>query len=130
MAWMNQEKKAKIAATLKQVLKGYNLKYSLKVAHHSKIIMTIREGDIDFIGNWQETNSQIADRDYLQINNYWIKNHFSGNVAEVLCKIDEAMRSADWYDKSDAMVDYFETAYYYSINVGEWCKPYKLSKLS
>ena len=29
-----------------------------------------------------------------------------------------------WYDKSDAMTDYFDTAYYISMNVGEWNKPY------
>jgi dipeptide/tripeptide permease len=36
------------------------------------------------------------------------------------------MKSADWYDKSDAQVDYFNTAYYYDVNVGSWNKPYKL----
>lgn len=123
---MNQEKKAKISAALKQALKDCKLKYSLKVCHHSKIILTIREGDIDFVGNWQEKNEKVADRDYLQINQYWIESNFSGAVKDILLKIDEAMRAAEYYDRSDAMTDYFDTAYYYSINVGEWCKPYKL----
>lgn len=126
MAWMNQEKKAKINLALKELFKGKKIKYSLRVAHHSKIILTIREGDIDFVGNWQQTNNKVADREYLQVNHYWIDSHFSGQVAEILKKIDDAMRSADYYDRSDAMTDYFDTAYYYSINVGEWCKPYKL----
>lgn len=126
MAWMNQEKKAKINAALKQALKDYKIKYSLRVSHYSKIILTIREGDLDFVSNWQETNQKIADREYLQVNQYWIDSHFSGIVKDVLLKIDEAMRAADYYDKSDAMVDYFETAYYYSVNIGEWNKPYKL----
>lgn len=130
MAWMNQEKKAKINLALKELFKSKKIKYSLRVCHHSKIILTIREGDIDFIGNWQEKNEKIAQNDYLQVNQYWIDSHFSGQVCEILKKIDEAMRSADYYDRSDAMTDYFDTAYYYSINVGEWCKPYKYTALS
>jgi hypothetical protein len=126
MAWMNQEKKAKIVATLKEVLKGENIKYSLRVRDNMAITMTIKQGEIDFIGNWEQTNCKKVDRDYLQVNQYWIKEHFSGKVAEVLLKIDNAMRSADWYDKSDSMVDYFDTAYYYHIKIGDWDKPYKL----
>jgi len=126
MAYMNQEKKAKIAAKLKEVLKGVNIKYSLRVRNHSSIVMTIKEGNIDFIKNWEQVNNKSADREYLQVNHYWIKKHFSAEALEVLQKIEEALRSADWYDKSDAMVDYFETAYYYNINIGDWCKPYKV----
>jgi predicted transcriptional regulator len=126
MAYMNQERKAKISAKLKEVLKGINIKYSLRVHNHSSIIMTIKEGSIDFIKNWEQVNNKSADREYLQVNHYWLKEHFSAEALEVLEKIKEAMRAADWYDKSDSMVDYFDTAYYYSINIGDWCKPYKV----
>ena len=27
-----------------------------------------------------------------------------------------------WYDNSDAMIDYFDTEFYVSINVGKWNK--------
>ena len=30
-----------------------------------------------------------------------------------------------WYDNSDAMIDYFDTAYYMDISVGDWNKPYQ-----
>ena len=36
------------------------------------------------------------------------------------------LKSADWYDESDAQVDYFNTAYYVDINVGQWDKPYQI----
>ena len=126
MAWMNQEKKKIIATALKEVFKDYKIKYSLKVLHHSSISLTIREGDVDFISNWEKINQMIANGNYLQVNQYWIESNFSGIVKDILLKVDEAMRSADWYDKSDAMVDYFETAYYYDIRIGAWDKPYKL----
>ena len=38
------------------------------------------------------------------------------------------MKGNKWYDKSDAMVDYFDTAYYVDINIGKWNKPYVHSK--
>jgi hypothetical protein len=36
------------------------------------------------------------------------------------------MKSAGWYDNSDAQIDYFDTAYYYDVNIGNWKKPYKV----
>ena len=33
-----------------------------------------------------------------------------------------------WFDKSDAMTDYFHTAYYFHLNIGRWDKPYQLVK--
>jgi len=32
-----------------------------------------------------------------------------------------------WYDNSDAMTDYFDTAYYTNIRIGKWDKPYKFT---
>jgi hypothetical protein len=34
-----------------------------------------------------------------------------------------ALKSADWYDESDAQTDYFNTAVYVDINVGKWRSP-------
>jgi hypothetical protein len=33
--------------------------------------------------------------------------------------MDKALKSADWYDESDAQTDYFNTAYYVDVNVGK-----------
>lgn len=124
MAYMNQEKKKKISQCLKEVLGGYKLKYTLKVRHHSAITLTIREGEID----WNQFyNGEPNDRGYWQVNQYWIDKNWNGLAKELLLKINDAMRSADWFDESDAMTDYFHTAYYYDIHIGEWCKPYKLT---
>ena len=38
-----------------------------------------------------------------------------------------AVKSAGWYNNSDAMIDYFDTAYYFDVNVGRWNKPYELT---
>lgn len=47
-------------------------------------------------------------------------------LVTTLEKRTNAMQAADYYDDSDAMTDYFDTAYYYDIAVGDWQKPYKV----
>lgn len=117
MAYMNQDKKAKIAAKMKPVLRKYGLKGSLSVHNHSSITLTIKSGPIDFGG------------DHVQVNPYWLDDHYKDRpkALAALKEIKEAMLAADYYDRSDAQVDYFDTAYYYNINVGRWNKPYEVT---
>jgi hypothetical protein len=137
MAYMNQEKKAKIAALIKPLLKQYGLKGSLSVHNYSSINLNIKAGNIDFIGNANEVAANRAygerveerhNRNYMQVNVYWVADHFSGVAKEFLLKAVEALKGAGYYNNSDAMIDYFDTAYYYHINVGQWDKPYELVK--
>jgi hypothetical protein len=134
MAYMNQQKKAIIASKLKPILKKYGVKGSLKVNNHSTIILTVKSGKIDFIKNYNSTvqkqpggfrNGSAAEK-YLNINPYWYHEHFSGQSKEFLTEALAALKGADWYDESDAQVDYFNTAYYVDIAIGKWSKPYVL----
>jgi hypothetical protein len=138
MAYMNQERKAKIAGNLKPILAKYGIKGSLSVYNHSTIVLTLKSGKIDFIENFISTDhasnrgrkmeqsqiDYIRKNQSLDINPYWFQEHFSGKAKEFLTEAMKALKSADWYDESDAMVDYFNTAYYVDINVGKWNKPY------
>lgn len=137
MAYMNQEKKAKIAALIKPLLKEYGLKGSLSVHNYSSINLNIKAGNIDFIGNANEVAANRAygerveerhKQNYMQVNVYWVADHFSGVAKEFLLKAVDALKGAGYYNNSDAMIDYFDTAYYYHINVGQWDKPYELVK--
>jgi hypothetical protein len=139
MAHMNQEKKAKIATNLKPILKKYGVKGSLSVRNYSSIVLTLKSGSIDFIENFIQTDANVlhgrkmdqGQIDYLRnihimdVNPYWFQEHFSGVAKEFLCEVMVALKSADWYDKTDAQIDYFNTAYYVDINIGKWNKPYQ-----
>jgi hypothetical protein len=118
MAYMDQVKKAKIAAAMKPVLKKYKLKGSLSVHNHSSISLNIKAGAIDFGGN------------DIQVNPYWLDDHYKDRpqALKALKEIKQALMAADYYDESDAQTDYFNTAYYFHINVGCWNKPYQLVK--
>jgi hypothetical protein len=141
MAHMNQEKKARIAALVKPVLKKYGLKGTFSVRHHSSIVLTITSGPIDFVENLIQTdaNHPHAKRmsqdqiDYLRknkaldVNPYWYQDHFSGVAKVALREIFKGMFGADYYDNSDIQTDYFDTAYYVDVNIGKWDKPYVLA---
>ena len=133
MAHMNQEKKAKIQALIKPVLAKYGVKGSLSVSNHSTIVLTLKSGKIDFIGNYNSTASkhprydetsfrQVVD--YIDVNQYWYHEHFSGVAKKFLDEAYKALRGADWFDESDSQNDYFHTAYYMDIMIGRWNKPY------
>jgi hypothetical protein len=133
MAYMNQEKKAVIKAALDKVLKARGFKYSLRVDNHMAINCTIQSGPIDFIGNFNDKTGQKfrhggrLPQDYLQVNLYWIDDHYSGPAAAILKECAQALQAAGYYDRSDAMTDYFDTAYYTHLNIGAWDKPYKIT---
>jgi hypothetical protein len=132
---MNQERKAKIATALKPILAKYGMKGSLKCRQHA-ISLTLRSGPIDFIGDLNESRNgrlgvakdEMRKHYELQVNQYWIDEHYTGVSLEFLKQVKDAMQAADYYDNSDAQIDYFDTAYYYDINVGSWNKPYTLTK--
>jgi len=132
MAYMNQEKKAKIAALLKPVLAKYGLKGSLAVHNHSTIRLTVKSGKIDFIENYLEDGKCTDEafvRKYgtLDVNPYWFQDHFTGEAKAFLTEAFAALKGADYYDESDIQTDYFNTAYYFGLQVGKWSKPYVLT---
>ena len=132
MAYMNQEKKAKIAALLKPVLAKYGLKGSLAVHNHSTIRLTVKSGKIDFIENYLEDGKCTDEafvRKYgtLDVNPYWFQDHFTGDAKAFLTEAFAALKGADYYDESDIQTDYFNTAYHFGLQVGKWSKPYVLT---
>ena len=134
MAYMNQERKAKITKMLKPILAKYKVKGSLSVRNHSTIVLTLKSGAIDFIGN----SNRVCGNDfyqvqrgfkpttsgYDQVNPYWFQDHYDGKAKAFLTEAFKALKSADWYDESNAMIDYFNIAYYVDINIGKWNAPY------
>ena len=139
MAYMNSEKKAVIASKIKPILAKYSVKGSLSVRNHSTIVLTLKSGKIDFIGNLNRVcgndHYQVSrgfrpnTTGYIDVNPYWYQDHFDGEAKEFLTEALAALKGADWYDRSDAMVDYFDTAYYVDVNVGKWNKPYIVTEV-
>lgn len=137
MAYVSQEMKAKAAPVIKALLKKYGLKGSLSVHHHSTLVLTVRQGEIDFIKNFNETCSRqpkYNDRPFqpaeksISVNTYWAHEHFTGKAKEFLAKAKAALEGPDFFDHSDIQTDYFHRSHYIDINIGRWDKPYALVK--
>ena len=99
------------------------------------IEVTIKQGPIDFFKNYNDTVQQRPGalrggspaKDSMQVNEYWVHEHFSDKARHTLEEVIKIIKTASdrkWYDRSDARVDYFDTAFYIHLNVGSWQTPY------
>ena len=138
MAYISQDEKKKLAPEIKKVLKKYGVKGTIGINHHSSLVVNIWEGALDFIGASQKHVDMVNQQkgmqycgnvdNYIQVNNYheanWMREVGENKIADFYDELVKAMKGTGWYDKSDAMTDYFDTAYYLDINIGKWNKGY------
>ena len=121
MAYIGKEDVAAIRAELKQAFPKW--KFSVrKESGGLAVAVTIQRGTCSFEG---KTNAQV--------NEYWIDSHWTdAEDAMVLKRISEIMHNAPgraggkvFFDHSDAMTDYFHTAFYTHLSIGSWDKAYE-----
>ncbi len=70
---------------------------------------------------------------YAQVNQYWIDKHFQDPEERAfITKVNEIMHNApgraggkEYFDESDAMTDYFHTAFYTHLSIGQWDREYE-----
>lgn len=136
MAYMSQEKKAQLAHGIKAICKKYDVKASIAVRNHSTLVVNIKQGSIDFIGNFNRVNGakhrpeHLPFRpatDHIGVNSFWYHEHFDGQALAFLSELIPAMNVGN-HDRSDAMTDYFDVGWYIDVNIGRWDKPYALVK--
>jgi len=128
MAYINAEDVKAIRKELKAAFPKFKFGVR-KSTSGMRVDVTVKQGPTDFSGIMRGDG-------YAQIN-----THHTGMYGEhstFFDKIIEIMKTAPmrgegynkdgWYDRSDSMTDYFDTAYYMSLNVGNFNKPYACSK--
>ena len=114
MAYVNNEKKSNIQAALKPVFKKYGIKATIARNYYkSTLVVNLKSGNIDF------------GSDVDVVNVYHVDKYFDGIAKQCLHEILDTIKQAgEWYDESNAQIDYFNTAFYISINIGKWKKRY------
>lgn len=137
MAYISQEKKAKIAPKVKAICAKYGVKATLAIHHHSTLMLNIKSGTIDFIGNSNEVcgddHYQVSrgfranTSGYDRINPYHFKSHYSGKALNFLTEVYAALMEGN-HDNSDIQSDYFDVGWYVEVNIGKWNKAYDLQK--
>ena len=127
MAYVSQDLKAKLAPKIKAICKKYGVKASLAVRNHSTLVLNVKSGKVDFIGDYGSTPETRADAEKfgIQVNPYHYKSHFNGDAYFFLSEVIPAMNDGNW-DKSDIQTDYFNCGWYVDVNIGKWNKPYAL----
>jgi|LakMenE01Jun11ns_1017448.scaffolds.fasta_scaffold9655901_1 hypothetical protein len=125
MAYINQEMKQVIANNLKPVLAKYKVKGSLSIEHNSKITLTLRSGAVDFKKEYIGTLNDGTPKELLDMWHPCYKD-FTGTSSEFIQQAWQALESANWYDNSNGLIDYFDTAYYIVITFKPNGKEYKL----
>jgi hypothetical protein len=121
MAYISKED----VAAIRQELKAQFPKWRFGVRKGSgslSVDVNILQGTCAFEG-----------KDYAQVNQYWIKDHWQDEEdRKALEKINEIMHNAPgraggrvYFDESDAMTDYFHTAFYTHLSIGQWDKRYQ-----
>jgi hypothetical protein len=126
MAYISANDVAAIRAELKQAFPKW--KFSVRKESGGLAVgVTILKGTVDFSENF--TNG----RRNCQVNQYWIDTNWTDLEARAaLNKINEIMHNAPgraggkvFFDHSDAMTDYFHTAFYTHLSVGAWDRDYE-----
>ena len=118
MAYISQKEKKELAPNIKKVLKKYGMKGTIAIDHYSSLVVNLKEGPIDF----------KMPNGHTSVNVYWIDDHYEGVAKEFLNELLTAMKGTKWYCNDNAMIDYFDRAYFTDINVGKWNKEYVLKE--
>tara|TARA_R100001510_G_C7645678_1_gene203040 strand:+ start:1544 stop:1966 length:423 start_codon:yes stop_codon:yes gene_type:complete len=137
MAHITTDDVKHIRDTLKKELPQY--KFSVVRDHYSSVSIAFMKGtafkDYEYRDRYtHETKIGTLNEGHHQINHYHLEDFYGEENAKILNKVSEIAHTAPaknggtaWYNKSDAMIDYFDTAYYVHISIGKWNKPYQIA---
>ena len=129
MAFISQQDKKTLAPAIKAVFKKYGLKGTIAIKNHMTLCANVSAGRLDLLGAAAAVSS-LRSNGYYQANAYRPTNQkykdINIDIFNFYEELKKAMRGSIWFDKSDIMTDYFHTAYFIDINIGQWNKPYKL----
>ena len=137
MAYISTNEVKEVRTALKERFKN-KLKFSVKRDHYSSVVVSIMSGEINFYDgsldredSWHKDAAKHIFDGHESINEYYPENY--GKHGALFQDIVNIMKTApanaengrEWYDRSDAMTDYFDTAFYVNLSVGKWDKPYE-----
>ena len=135
MAYISTPEVAAIRKQLKEQLPQY--KFSVKRDHTSSVTVAFMKGPAfkEFVYRDRNGDNVAGDiNTHEQLNHYHAESFYGEENAAIIKKVEKIVKTAPylegvgdlWFDKSDSMSDYFHTAYYMSIHVGKWDKPYQV----
>jgi hypothetical protein len=125
MAYISAQDVKAIRAELKEKFPKW--KFSVRKGSGSLSV------DVNIMQGTESFDDQFSNgRRYAQVNQYWIADHFKdSSERQAIEMINEIMHNAPgraggkvYFDESDAMTDYFHTAFYTHLSIGKWDQDY------
>lgn len=136
MAFITTEEVANIRRELKARFPKY--KFSIRRLDYSKLIINLLKSDLNLLEDLKEqdnlneinklnnirTSIQNGFLDFTYID---LKKVFMNRSLEILKQISDIAYSQNYFDKSNANIDYFDCAYYVELSLGNYSsnKPYQ-----
>ena len=120
MAFITTEEVKEIRNNIKKAFPAKEgWKFSITKEHYSKVNLYIMEAPYGI-------TKQV--KGYESVNHFYIESSkdYSDRKKTDLMKM-YAILSANHWDESDIMTDYFHCAYYMSMGIGKWDKAFKIS---
>jgi len=136
MAYINAEEVKAIRNQLKKELPEYKFGVRKGAGGHSVNVTFLKGPKFaphKVFDRYEHVEKDVdLNEGYHQVNQYWVEENVGKKNAKVMNKVIEIIKTAPfkagvgdlWFDESDSMTDYFHTAYYMSIGIGKWDKPY------
>ena len=137
MAYISTEQVKEIRDSLKREFPAKDgWKFSVRREHASSVTVAVLAGPIEFclytlpdFVDWQgpahmHPERRLTRQTYAQVNQYHYKERWDAESEDVFDRM-LAIIKKDWWDESDSMTDYFNTAFYFHLNIGKWDKPYE-----
>jgi hypothetical protein len=133
MAYIRTEEVAEIRKALKA---KYGSKFKFSVTRRDRglaVTVAIMAGKTDFSDLWADKKPGDYGYGHRDINCYHVTEKNYGPHAKLFSDIVKIIKTAPataeggraWFDESDAMTDYFHTAYYFDLHVGKWDRVYE-----
>ena len=129
MAYISAQDVAAIRKELKEAFPKF--KFSVrKESGGLAVAVTIQKATYAFDDQFK---TSYNGKRYAQVNNYWIDSHFTDYEERAfITRVNEIMHNAPgrasgkvYFDESDAQTDYFHTAFYTHLQIGQWDKEYE-----
>lgn len=127
MAHITQEKKKKIALAIKALNLPKSWKTSLSIRDGMSRRISIVSAPVTVLTDYsppayhleRDPNFVATDASNLYVNEHHLGSTFSGKTLKVLERIMDAVKTAgDWFDRSDAMSDYSNAAFFIDLTFG------------
>ena len=116
MAYISKENKAMLAANVKPLIKKFGLKGSLSVRNRSTLILKLKFAKSLLLS--PELERRVDDYGLEIARNHGVlANTVKPKYREIIEALVSAMKGENFFDDSDAMIDYFNVSHYVQINV-------------